>query len=333
MKKIIIRRLIILALIVMTCTFAASAIISCASAGKSSYIPAVVLIILTLVFITIYALNTAYVITGPIDRINLSNPDIESSYTELKPLIERIISQNEEMASQMVKHQEETDMSDKMRREFTANVTHELKTPLTSISGYSEILRDGLVKKSDVPKFAGKIYDEASRLITLVNDILRLSELDENNTDEKELKKIDLYDLSEKIISKLEPIASKNEITLSLTGSHATIKGHELILDEMIYNLIDNAIKYNVAGGKVDVNIEQFVDGIELSVHDTGIGIKTKDIDHIFERFYRVDKSHSKAIGGTGLGLSIVKHGAIFHNARIHVKSKPGKGTTISVTF
>lgn len=333
MKRIITRRLIIMSLIVMACTFSASAIINYAASGDSSYTPAIVLIIFTILFIIVFAINTAYVITGPINRINLANPDIDASYSELKPLIERIISQNEEIASQMVKYQEETDMSDVMRREFTANVTHELKTPLTSISGYSEILRDGLVKKSDVPKFAGKIYDEASRLITLVNDILRLSELDERKADEKEYRKIDLYDLSETIINKLEPIASKNDITLSLTGSHATIKGVELIIDEMIYNLIDNAIKYNVSGGKVVVNIEQFVDGIELSVHDTGIGIKTKDIDHIFERFYRVDKSHSKAIGGTGLGLSIVKHGAMFHNARIHVKSKPGKGTTISLTF
>lgn len=333
MKKIIFRRFIILSLIVMACTFSAAAMIGCSIKSGSSYIPAIILIILTILLIISFAINTAYIIAKPVRQINLSNPDPDEAYPELLPLIEKIITQNEEIASHMAKLKNDTDMSDRMRREFTANVTHELKTPLTSISGYSEILRDGIVKKSDVSAFAGKIYDEASRLISLVNDILKLSELDEKNADKKEYEKIDLYSLSGKIISQLEPIAARNDIKLSLTGSHATIKGIGLILDEMIYNLIDNAIKYNVKGGRVEVNIEQFVDGTELSVRDTGIGIKAKDIDHIFERFYRVDKSHSKAIGGTGLGLSIVKHGAMFHNARIHVKSKPGKGTTISITF
>ena len=179
MKKIIFRRFIILSLIVMACTFSAAAMIGCSIKSGSSYIPAIILIILTILLIISFAINTAYIIAKPVRQINLSNPDPDEAYPELLPLIEKIITQNEEIASHMAKLKNDTDMSDRMRREFTANVTHELKTPLTSISGYSEILRDGIVKKSDVSAFAGKIYDEASRLISLVNDILKLSELDE----------------------------------------------------------------------------------------------------------------------------------------------------------
>jgi len=221
---------------------------------------------------------------------------------------------------------------DKLRREFTANVSHELKTPLTSISGYAEIIRDGIAKPEDTTRFAGKIYDESQRLITLVQDIIKLSRLEESDI-EINTENIDLYSLCETVISRLETLANKRNITFSLSGDRCIISGVHRIIEEMIYNLCDNAVKYNKENGTVTLSIRQFVDGVELCVSDTGIGIEQSDIGRIFERFYRVNKSHSKEIGGTGLGLSIVKHGALYHNASISVESELNKGTTIKILF
>ena len=218
------------------------------------------------------------------------------------------------------------------RREFTANVSHELKTPLTSILGYAEIIRDGLVKSEDLSNFASRIYSEASRLVALINDILELSRLDERKgLGEKET--VELMPLVGDMARRLADQAAEKDISVDVTGSEAVIEGYRLILGEMIFNLIDNAIKYTPSGGKVNVTVENRDDGVLCSVSDTGIGIAPEHRDRIFERFYRVDKSHSRATGGTGLGLSIVKHGAAIHDAEISLDSTPGKGTTISLRF
>ncbi len=219
-----------------------------------------------------------------------------------------------------------------IRREFTANVSHELKTPLTSISGFAELMKSGGVPEETVVDFSNSIYTEAQRLISLVTDIIKISELDERN-EHFVAEKVDLYELSKEIIQSLKMNAEKKNISLNLIGEAAQITGVKQILYEMIYNLCDNAIKYNKENGVVDVIINTADDKIKLSVRDTGIGIPQSQQNRVFERFYRVDKSRSKAEGGTGLGLSIVKHGAIYHNADISLESTLGKGTAITLTF
>lgn len=221
---------------------------------------------------------------------------------------------------------------EQLRREFTSNVSHELKTPLTSISGFAEIMKNGGTPDAVVTDFSTSIYDEAQRLISLVNDIIKISELDEKNV-QAESEDVDLYELSADIISRLKPVADKRNISFNLIGESTVVSGTEKILDEMIYNLCDNAIKYNVDNGTVDVILSESRRHIKLTVRDTGIGIPQSEQERIFERFYRVDKSHSKSIGGTGLGLSIVKHAAIYHNAEIQLKSELGKGTSITIAF
>ena len=271
-------------------------------------------------------------IIEPINNIDIENPEGDELCKEFSPLIQKINSQNARILSQMEELKFESQNRDKLRREFTANVSHELKTPLTSISGDAEIIRDGIAKPEDVERFSGKIYDESQRLITLVQDIINLSRLEESNVEVKS-EEINLFDLCKNVLSRLGPLAKKRDITFKLKGDHCIIKGVVSIIDEMVYNLCDNAIKYNKDGGKVTVCIRQYIDGVELSVTDTGIGIPQSDVTRIFERFYRVNKSHSKEIGGTGLGLSIVKHGALFHNASITVDSKLNKGTSIKILF
>ena len=221
---------------------------------------------------------------------------------------------------------------EELRREFTANVSHELKTPLTSISGYAEIMKSGLVQAADMGRFSEKIYMEAQRLITLVGDIIKLSQLDEEKVGE-EKSAVDLYHIAGAVVERMKDVAAKARVSLDIVGHSVVVQGAEQILDEMIFNLCDNAIKYNRPYGEVHVTV-----GVEdghpvLTVADTGIGIPEEDKDRIFERFYRVDKSHSKQIGGTGLGLSIVKHGAIYHKARVEMESTLGKGTTVRVVF
>ena len=226
----------------------------------------------------------------------------------------------------------EKEENERLRREFTANVSHELKTPLTSISGYAEIMKDGLVKSADVPRFANNIYTEAQRLITLVEDILKLSKLDENAV-ELGRADTDLYAIAQEVACRLKIPAQQNSIVISVQGSSAFVTGVPYILDEMLYNLADNAVKYNRPGGRVVISTGTEGGHAYMQVSDTGIGIPAADRERVFERFYRVDKSRSKQIGGTGLGLSIVKHGAMFHHARVSLESEPNKGTTVRVTF
>ncbi len=226
----------------------------------------------------------------------------------------------------------EKEAQEQYRREFTANVSHELKTPLTSISGIAEIIRNGIVKPEDIPHFAGKIYDESQRLITLIGDIIKLSRLDENQVP-MERETVDMLEMARDVVQQLSSVARKSGVTLVANGSHGQVQGVRQVLGEMVYNLCENAVKYNRAGGRVWVDVQQMADHVVLRVKDTGIGIPAAEQGRIFERFYRVDKSHSKAVGGTGLGLSIVKHGAALHHATISVSSEPEQGTEITLTF
>ena len=226
----------------------------------------------------------------------------------------------------------EKEAQEQYRREFTANVSHELKTPLTSISGIAEIIRNGIVKPEDIPHFAGKIYDESQRLINLIGDIIKLSRLDENQVP-MERETVDMLEMARNVVQQLSSVARKSGVTLVANGTHGQVQGVRQVLGEMVYNLCENAVKYNRAGGCVWVDVQQVADHVVLRVKDTGIGIPAAEQGRIFERFYRVDKSHSKAVGGTGLGLSIVKHGAALHHATISVSSEPEQGTEITLTF
>ena len=226
----------------------------------------------------------------------------------------------------------EQEQREELRREFTANVSHELKTPLTSISGIAEIMCSGMVKAEDIQSFAGDIYQEAQRLIALVEDIIRLSRLDEG-AETLEREDVNLLTLAQDVARRLDPAAQKAGVTLKVMGRSAEVNGIPSVLGEMVYNLCDNAIKYNRPGGTVNVTVAPDDRGTELTVEDTGIGIPVEDQSRVFERFYRVDKSHSKEIGGTGLGLSIVKHGASLHGAQLHMDSQVGRGTCIQLRF
>ncbi len=221
---------------------------------------------------------------------------------------------------------------EQLRREFTSNVSHELKTPLTSISGFAEIMKSGGTDEATVVDFSRSIYDEAQRLISLVSDIIKLSELDDG-TIEYEPETVDLYTLSLEIASRLSPQAQEKKIHFTVNGEKAEITGVRKILDEIIFNLCDNAVKYNRSGGDVKVSVKNSADTVTVTVSDTGIGIPTVQQNRVFERFYRVDKARSKSIGGTGLGLSIVKHGVMYHNAQISLESKENEGTTVVINF
>ena len=226
----------------------------------------------------------------------------------------------------------EREERENLRREFTANVSHELKTPLTSISGFAEIIKNGIVKPEDIPRFAGNIYEESQRLVTLVDDILNLSRLDEADV-QLEREDFDLSSLARDVAGRLKASAKKNGVVITVIGDKAEINCVKRIVDEMVFKLVDNAVKYNKQNGRVTVTVDSSSDGTALTVTDTGIGIPQADVDRVFERFYRVDKSHSKEIGGTGLGLSIVKHGAAFHNAKVSLQSTEGEGTTVRLVF
>ena len=257
----------------------------------------------------------------PIYELDLEHPLENKTYDELTPFLEAMDKQNREKEA-----------VSNMRKEFSANVSHELKTPLTSISGYAEIMKNGMVRPADVPVFSERIYKEARRLINLVEDIIKLSKLDEESV-ELEKQEVDLYEMTREIVSRLAPQAQQRNIRMEVTGEPVTYFGIRQILDEMIYNVCENAVKYNNENGRVSVWVGNTLEGPKVTVTDTGIGIPMEHHERIFERFYRVDKSHSKERGGTGLGLSIVKHGALLHGAKVTVDSVPGKGTRIEMQF
>ena len=254
---------------------------------------------------------------APINNLDLEEPLENDVYEELHPLLERIDRQNKEKAA-----------IEQMRREFSANVSHELKTPLTSISGYAEIMMNGLVKSEDMQGFSERIYKEASRMITLVGDIIKLSQLDENRV-ELEKQAVDLYPIAQSVVSRLKERASQAKVALEIRGEGQIIEGTSQILDEMIYNLCDNGIKYNKAGGHVNVTVGSRQGCPFVSVADNGIGIPEEDQKRVFERFYRVDKARSRESGGTGLGLSIAREIVQRHHGTISLAPHEGPGTTV----
>lgn len=264
----------------------------------------------------------------PINELNLEKPLENVCYEELRPLLMRVDQQNRQIARQV----EELKAAEAVRREFSANVSHELKTPLMSISGYAELMMNGMVSEEKVPEFSARIYHEASRLSSLVADIIQLSRLDEKSSD-LPFEAVDCYELAENIVMQLMASAGKKSISLTLEGEPVIVRGVRQVLYEMFYNLADNAVKYTEEGGTVKVFMGRRDGHPCYRVEDNGIGIPLKEQERIFERFYRVDKSHSRQTGGTGLGLSIVKHGADLHHAKIHLNSEPGKGTMMELVF
>lgn len=297
--------------------------------------PILVVLLIAIGLSLVLASSTAKHIVEPLNQIDLNAPERTKIYKEIRPLVDKIAEQHEELNRRISRLEVDVDEKTKeadFRREFTANVSHELKTPLTSISGFAEIIKNGFVKEEDIPRFAGRIYDEAQRLISLVVDILKLSQLDEKQVMAKK-ETLDLYTICEDIICYLERHAADMNVKVELKGEHVKLEAVEQILSEVVYNLCDNAIKYNKVGGKVVMTVGEKDGRPSLTVTDTGIGIPEEDLERIFERFFRVNKSHSKEIGGTGLGLSIVKHGAAFLGANITVESKLGVGTEITLTF
>ena len=249
---------------------------------------------------------------------NLDDPEQIQVYDEMKPIV-----------SYLQKTHEDILKGANLRQEFTANVSHELKTPLTSISGYSELIENGMTDEKDTRKFAGQIHRNADRLLTLINDILRLSELDTKAGQKYEKEEVDLYDIALTCAAVLEPETERSGITLEVTGDHDCVMASKTMMEELVYNLVDNAVRYNHPGGWVRVEAK----GSYLIVEDNGIGISEENQERIFERFFRVDKSRSKKTGGTGLGLAIVKHIVEIHGAELSLVSDEGVGTTITVRF
>lgn len=265
---------------------------------------------------------TAWLV-APIERMaeHISEPGARAVYPELQPFAEKIRQQHADILK-----------SAKVRQEFTANVSHELKTPLTAISGYSELIEHGMAGADDTVRFAGEIHKNAARLLTLINDIIQLSQLDDENR-QLEYSQVDLHALAAECISQLRLNAKKQNVTMQLCGTACEIRADKQLMEELVYNLCDNAIRYNNRGGYVYVTTDRENGHAVLKVKDTGIGISREHQDRVFERFYRVDKSRSKATGGTGLGLAIVKHIVSQHGARLSLESEPGKGTEIRVDF
>lgn len=288
-----------------------------------------IMLVLAVIISGIAAVWTSRRITNPLNQINLEKPESCAVYEELKPFTKRIAEENYEKTQR-----------EELRKQFTANVSHELKTPLTSISGFAEILKNGGTDEKTTKDFAGTIYEESQRMISLVNDIIKLSKLDEKSIS-LEKEPIELLGLSKEIAKILSASAKAKNVKLDVHGDSGKIMGVQPVIYEMIYNLIDNAIKYNVQNGTVEVTVKEenpekghtFGNKTVISVRDTGIGIPKNEQDRVFERFYRIDKSRSKELGGTGLGLSIVKHAAKFHDAAINLSSKEGEGSTFTITF
>lgn len=272
--------------------------------------------------------NQTQKLIEPINQINLEKPLDNVCYEELRPLLFRLDQQNRQIKKQL----EDLKNAESARKEFTANVSHELKTPLMSISGYAELMMNGMVQPEKVPEFSGRIYHEAVRLSSLVADIIQLSRMDEKSSD-MPFEAVDLYELSEDIVNHIQNAAMKKNISLSLKGETVAIRGVRHVLYEMFYNLADNAVRYTKEGGTVKIFVGKQDGHPFYSVEDNGIGIPANEQNRIFERFYRVDKSHSRQTGGTGLGLSIVKHGAVLHHAKIQLESEPGKGTKMTLLF
>lgn len=289
--------------------------------------PLLVALMLIAVLLALISRALTRKIMAPLQRIDIMSPAPERSYAEIIPAIDKINKQQRLLKEQNEKLQK----AEQVRRDFSANVSHEMKTPLHVISGYAEIMAAGNVPHEKVKDFALLIYDEAQDMRRLIDDVLVLSRLDEPIVGHKQMVTLDIMDIASEAAVKLKPLADKQGISIDVRGESAVIKGDHALLDQMTTNLISNAIHYNKPAGKVDVVVTPCDSSVILQVSDTGIGIPEQDREKIFERFYRVDKSRSRETGGTGLGLAIAKHAAIFHGGTITVQSIMGEGSTFEV--
>ncbi len=297
------------------------------SIGKffSDYIIYILLCIIVVIVAAVFvSMGITKSIVKPITQLgqSLDNIDKFKSDEELKPLVNALLQQKKKQK-----------MLDKQKKQFTANVSHELKTPLTSIAGYAELIETGMAKPEDIKPFAGVIRKQALRLVNLSEDIIQLSQLEESDDEDMSFESVNLYEIAQRCVEALNINAINKCVTLNLTGEECYIRGKAQLVEELVYNLCDNAIRYNKENGNVTVTVSPLEKGASVSVKDTGIGIPKKYQERIFERFYRVDKSRSKATGGTGLGLAIVKHITQLHDAKLEISSEEGKGTEIIVTF
>ena len=281
----------------------------------------IIVVIVTAVFVSMGITKS---IVKPITQLgqSLDNIDKFKSDEELKPLVNALLQQKKKQK-----------MLDKQKKQFTANVSHELKTPLTSIAGYAGLIETGMAKPEDIKPFAGVIRKQALRLVNLSEDIIQLSQLEESDDEDMSFESVNLYEIAQRCVEALNINAINKGVTLNLTGEECYIRGKAQLVEELVYNLCDNAIRYNKENGNVTVTVTPLEKGASVSVKDTGIGIPKKYQERIFERFFRVDKSRSKATGGTGLGLAIVKHITQLHDAKLEISSEEGKGTEIIVTF
>lgn len=281
----------------------------------------IIVVIVTAVFVSMGITKS---IVKPITQLgqSLDNIDKFKSDEELKPLVNALLQQKKKQK-----------MLDKQKKQFTANVSHELKTPLTSIAGYAELIETGMAKPEDIKPFAGVIRKQALRLVNLSEDIIQLSQLEESDDEDMSFESVNLYEIAQRCVEALNINAINKCVTLNLTGEECYIRGKAQLVEELVYNLCDNAIRYNKENGNVTVTVTSLEKGASVSVKDTGIGIPKKYQERIFERFFRVDKSRSKATGGTGLGLAIVKHITQLHDAKLEISSEEGEGTEIIVTF
>ena len=297
------------------------------SIGKffSDYIIYIFLCIIVVIVAAVFvSMGITKSIVKPITQLgqSLDNIDKFKSDEELKPLVNALLQQKKKQK-----------MLDKQKKQFTANVSHELKTPLTSIAGYAELIETGMAKPEDIKPFAGVIRKQALRLVNLSEDIIQLSQLEESDDEDMSFESVNLYEIAQRCVEALNINAINKCVTLNLTGEECYIRGKAQLVEELVYNLCDNAIRYNKENGNVTVTVTPLEKGASVSVKDTGIGIPEKYQERIFERFFRVDKSRSKATGGTGLGLAIVKHITQLHDAKLEISSEEGKGTEIIVTF
>lgn len=297
------------------------------SIGKffSDYIIYILLCIIVVIVAAVFvSMGITKSIVKPITQLgqSLDNIDKFKSDEELKPLVNALLQQKKKQK-----------MLDKQKKQFTANVSHELKTPLTSIAGYAELIETGMAKPEDIKPFAGVIRKQALRLVNLSEDIIQLSQLEESDDEDMSFESVNLYEIAQRCVEALNINAINKCVTLNLTGEECYIRGKAQLVEELVYNLCDNAIRYNKENGNVTVTVSPLEKGASVSVKDTGIGTPKKYQERIFERFFRVDKSRSKATGGTGLGLAIVKHITQLHDAKLEISSEEGKGTEIIVTF
>lgn len=293
--------------------------------------PIILVALLALILSVVLASRLSCKIVEPINRIDLENPSLclgKKEYEEIEPLLRRMNAQQLEIRQ----NQEELEKTSRIRQEFTANASHELKTPLHAISGYAELLENNMVNPEDIRPFAGKIRRDAQRMSRLVADIIDLTRLD-GGAEGMQWEEADLFRIAQNAVDSVQAEAEKRNIILTLSGEKAPCYGIPQVLYSIVYNLCDNAVKYNHENGSVDLTVRNTKGAVTLTVSDSGIGILPEHQDRIFERFYRVDKSHSGEIGGTGLGLSIVKHGVLIHGASIRVESIPGTGTTFTIVF